>query len=491
MICPQCQHQFNYFKLNLNKERNGKNGFPCPQCGTKIKLSSGFAQQLKIALAGFTVLILSLQYILGRLVKSDAVEAAVYPLIFAAFVYVFYRLSKVSTAEIAGIDPAQNVPPQPSPGTPGEIQADGFKVKLSQDKITVPAIGTPKAANSLVITLILIFVVLSGLLKNKELANTLKASSSLKAVLLAIVAAWLAISAYAVRRWSKQAFVGINFAFSVIFAVTIVSGFLNLQNRQFIDDFESQMRAQESPEELIRNMGTQSRKISNSSMPEHNHEKLMRDKDRDGLLDSEESLKYKTSSTSTDTDNDALSDYEEVSIYKSNPLLADTDGSGVTDGAEAALGDDPAGEGVFNPFTSPEIALYYMEHAIASGKLEAYESIFYYPQSFIDDFIKPNFQTDLEGFKRRFKNKVFSGMTKDNVGAIVIYKQQDVDEGGVAIEYYRFSNENGYREPGGRDKTYFKKVDGRWMADIEREFKELKETNPEGWQLNARVYSTD
>ena len=69
-----------------------------------------------------------------------------------------------------------------------------------------------------------------------------------------------------------------------------------------------------------------------------------RDKDRDGLLDAEETT-LGTSSESFDSDNDGLSDRSEIQFWKTSPNNSDSDGDGFSDGFEVLNGYNPAGEG--------------------------------------------------------------------------------------------------------------------------------------------------
>ncbi len=404
MICPNCQQRFNYFKQDFNKKRNGEKGFPCPQCGTGLRLSANLVRQIKVLLAIFTAIIYASSFFLSKIIKWQDVYAVIYPLIFAVFVCLFYRATESATAEVAINNHATAVAPTSNSQPATEVQADGFKVNLGRSAAPSPIPGAYSVVISLAAVAILFFIFISGLFKNPM-------------------------------------------------AQPIV------------------------------NHGTP----TNEKDPAG----LLRDSDSDGLLDTEEGIEYGTSQKDADTDKDGLTDYEEIKIYGSDPLKTDTDADGQPDGVEATAGSDPAGDGMFNPFASPETTLHYMEHAIAKGNLDAYESSFYYPDSFIEGFIGPNFGTDLPGFKRRFKNKVFAGMSKDNVGAVVISKREDVDKENVAIEYYRFTIENRNRGIGDQDKTYFKKIGDRWLVDIEKEFTVLKETNPERWQLNVKVYSNE
>lgn len=404
MICPNCQQKFNYFKQDFNKERNGEKGFPCPQCGTRLRLGPGSKRQIKILLAVFTAIIYASSFFLSKIIKWGEVYAVIYPSIFAVFIYLFYRATESATGEavIGNQSPAATPVPKSQPIT--EVQADGFKVNLGPSATPSPIPGAYQMVISLAAVAILFFIVLSNMFK----------------------------------------------------------------------DPVAQPRANYS-----------------SPINEKDPIGFLRDSDSDGLLDTEEDVKYNTNQNDADTDKDGLTDYEEIKIYGSDPLKVDTDADGQLDGTEATAGNHPAGEGIFNPFATPEKSLHYMEHAIAKGNLDAYESAFYYPDSFIKGFIGPNFGTDLSGFKRRFKNKVFAGMPKDNVGAVVISKREEIDKENVAIEYYRFTIENRNRGIGNPDKTYFKKIGDLWLVDIEKEFTVLKETNPEGWQLNAKVYSTE
>ncbi len=61
------------------------------------------------------------------------------------------------------------------------------------------------------------------------------------------------------------------------------------------------------------------------------------DTDSDGLMDFEETSKYKTDPTKMDTDMDGLSDGDEVIKYRSDPLKPDTDNDGLTDGKEVSI----------------------------------------------------------------------------------------------------------------------------------------------------------
>lgn len=75
---------------------------------------------------------------------------------------------------------------------------------------------------------------------------------------------------------------------------------------------------------------------------------LIRDNDRDGIVDREEGL-LRTDPLNPDTDNDGLSDGEEVRIYESDPLSGDTDGDGYGDGDEVHHGYNPTGPGRLSP----------------------------------------------------------------------------------------------------------------------------------------------
>ncbi|TLN23467.1 OmpA family protein, partial [bacterium] len=66
-----------------------------------------------------------------------------------------------------------------------------------------------------------------------------------------------------------------------------------------------------------------------------------KDSDNDGLIDSDETGKYKTDPNNPDTDGDTLTDGDEVNKYKSNPLKADSDDDRLKDGEEVKLGTDP------------------------------------------------------------------------------------------------------------------------------------------------------
>jgi lysophospholipase L1-like esterase len=68
---------------------------------------------------------------------------------------------------------------------------------------------------------------------------------------------------------------------------------------------------------------------------------LRRDRDRDGIYDLFEKIRYGTSTTLADSDNDLLNDGDEVFTHKTDPLAADTDGDGVDDHTEIESGTDP------------------------------------------------------------------------------------------------------------------------------------------------------
>ncbi len=61
------------------------------------------------------------------------------------------------------------------------------------------------------------------------------------------------------------------------------------------------------------------------------------DTDRDGLIDHDETTRYKTDPVNWDTDGDGLGDGEEVNRYKTNPLNTDTDGGTALDGHEVLV----------------------------------------------------------------------------------------------------------------------------------------------------------
>jgi hypothetical protein len=66
------------------------------------------------------------------------------------------------------------------------------------------------------------------------------------------------------------------------------------------------------------------------------------DKDRDGILDSEEK-KLGLSNEDSDSDNDGISDYVEINEYKTDPKNPDTDGDGYKDGVEIMANHNPLG----------------------------------------------------------------------------------------------------------------------------------------------------
>lgn len=68
---------------------------------------------------------------------------------------------------------------------------------------------------------------------------------------------------------------------------------------------------------------------------------LKEDTDGDGLSDGKEITIYKTDPTRTDTDNDGLSDYAEVTTHRTDPLNIDTDGGSMNDGAEIKAKKNP------------------------------------------------------------------------------------------------------------------------------------------------------
>jgi outer membrane protein OmpA-like peptidoglycan-associated protein len=68
---------------------------------------------------------------------------------------------------------------------------------------------------------------------------------------------------------------------------------------------------------------------------------LKADTDMDGLSDGVEVLKYKTDPNKADTDGDGLNDYAEVYVHSTDPLKIDTDGGGMNDGAEVIAKKNP------------------------------------------------------------------------------------------------------------------------------------------------------
>ena len=68
---------------------------------------------------------------------------------------------------------------------------------------------------------------------------------------------------------------------------------------------------------------------------------LKTDTDNDGLSDSKEVSVYKTDANKTDTDNDGLSDYAEVTTHHTDPLNIDSDGGSLNDGAEIKANKNP------------------------------------------------------------------------------------------------------------------------------------------------------
>jgi outer membrane protein OmpA-like peptidoglycan-associated protein len=65
------------------------------------------------------------------------------------------------------------------------------------------------------------------------------------------------------------------------------------------------------------------------------------DSDMDGLSDGAEVLQYKTDPNKADTDGDGLNDYAEVNVHNTDPLKIDTDGGGMNDGAEIQAKKNP------------------------------------------------------------------------------------------------------------------------------------------------------
>ena len=68
------------------------------------------------------------------------------------------------------------------------------------------------------------------------------------------------------------------------------------------------------------------------------------DSDKDGLSDLMEK-QLGTNSNNTDSDRDGLIDGDEVMVWKTDPLNADTDGDGFNDGVEIKNGYNPNGPG--------------------------------------------------------------------------------------------------------------------------------------------------
>lgn len=84
--------------------------------------------------------------------------------------------------------------------------------------------------------------------------------------------------------------------------------------------------------------------IVTSTVPEVIVDDLPNDKDRDGLLDTEEE-QLGLSDKSVDSDDDLLSDTEEINKFKTDPKKKDTDGDGYADGYEVLSGFNPNGPG--------------------------------------------------------------------------------------------------------------------------------------------------
>jgi len=69
------------------------------------------------------------------------------------------------------------------------------------------------------------------------------------------------------------------------------------------------------------------------------------DSDKDGIIDGEELMGWKTDPLQPDSDGDGLSDYNEVKVYHTDPLKSDTDADGYSDGEEVNGGFNPLGDG--------------------------------------------------------------------------------------------------------------------------------------------------
>ncbi|NTU98654.1 TIGR04086 family membrane protein [Candidatus Falkowbacteria bacterium] len=496
MICSKCQQEFNYFKIDSSKKRNGSNDFPCPHCGATVRLDRAFKQRIKMLGAFFTALAITANYFVGKLGLSTNFSAVFFPLVFCGFVFMIYLASKTAKAEAVSSEsvPLPYAKLDNNNASATEIKADGFVVKLEQSPN--PALKQEHVAaygllRAVAITLVLALVVVAKIFKIMRSSGATKPSPLIIAVVLVLSCAWLGVSAYMGKRWGAKKSLIVSLGFAAIIFVAGEAIYKSTLKQQYVNEFNGLATEAGKQVDLQDNSGVVQRKITAANSGKDDYLKFVQDKDADGLLDKDEKDNYKTDPSSVDTDGDGLTDYEEIMIYKSDPLKTDTDSDGRTDGAEAVAGYSPAGEGKFDPFATPEVALYYMEHLFAKGDFEGYESVFDYSDSFVNNFIRTEFNTDLEGFKRRFKNKVFLKAKKDNVGAVVVYKTQLIDDDNVGIEYYRFLIRDGIRGRGELDKTYFTKHDGRWLVNLEKELTESKASDSERWRATKSAYSQE
>lgn len=83
-------------------------------------------------------------------------------------------------------------------------------------------------------------------------------------------------------------------------------------------------------------------------------ESLQIDTDKDGLVDSVESL-IGTDPDNPDTDGDGLLDGDEVNVYRTDPLSKDTDGDGRNDKVETMLKTDPTNKFSFPAVVGPAV----------------------------------------------------------------------------------------------------------------------------------------
>ncbi|MFT4622200.1 MAG: MYXO-CTERM domain-containing protein [Myxococcota bacterium] len=157
------------------------------------------------------------------------------------------------------------------------------------------------------------------------------------------------------------------------------------------------------------------------------------DRDRDGLLDAEETCVYNTDPALEDTDGDSLTDGDEVLIYGTDPLLEDTDWDGTHDRVEIVLLDlprDTDGDGIIDALDTDDDddGILSVDEAFmdsdGDGRLDPYDE---------DDdgdgvptVIEGDRDTDGDGFPDR--------LDADDDGDRLLTKWEDADRSGTPLD---------------------------------------------------------